>query len=885
MASFTDQIVEFNPYITQIPVDDYVRVGMQKQLEYDRGVKEVQGYIDNVAGLEVIKPEQKTYLQQRVGQLQSEVSQIISKDFSNQQLVDSVGSLSSRIASDPIIQNAAASTRNYKAGLSAIAAAREKGKSGPANEWYFQDQFQKWYSDKDVNSKFSSEFTQFTDVNKKIVDIIKELEPNSQLEDIPYKRGANGQILITKDGLPEIDYAMMEKSTKGLSPERIQMAIRASLDQNDIKQLQLDGMYTYRGADKEGMKKMTESSYSYRLNQINDTIKGLLVNRQTNTGDSEYTARVDAQIEALKDKAENYQQRYKQDVGNLDRDVDGYKSSLYMDNWLSRFGEGYSYSQNSLTYKENPYFMAAERRRENDIKFEEFKVNMQFKAAELALSEQRLNLDRERTEAYKFSLQTKKGKPGEDPALPLTGDAIFGPIDQENLERINEAAFMNSTQNMSDAIDTQRMALLAQIRPDLVSVVRDPSGLTRRYEYIVDGKDPNSVKSEAEATLLKIKDSYDKGQEVEDGAKVYFDNLANTSQRVENRKAAVNKLTADADKTWNLQPLLAKVKPLVMSSGSGATYTLSPQQQVDFNKKVSSALKTYPSAGVGAPGSAYYDQKILNQVLTSPAEKFLYSVINKKNRNDAENQIAEQITNVQRLVNQPAKTIIESRDKYVNNAVREITGVSQPVTFPVEAFKNEDRGRAQAVVVNMFNDINSAGKANPNPNYDRKNVSKMLEKANIDNTSFSLVAKGNDDYALRLSNTDITNEPREIDITKSQAQSLFGANKFLDDFQSIREALQLTRGTGRVTTDVSGQGRSSAFSLKNGLVNNYGVKYHVEEPLKDGGLQVRLYIYDKSEEQWKEKIANFGQLLNEAQVTKFLSQMSDQYVDALLKKP
>ena len=62
MASFTDQVPQFNPYISQLPVEAMVKVGMQKQAQYDAGVQKVQQYIDNVAGLDV-SDKHKSYLQ------------------------------------------------------------------------------------------------------------------------------------------------------------------------------------------------------------------------------------------------------------------------------------------------------------------------------------------------------------------------------------------------------------------------------------------------------------------------------------------------------------------------------------------------------------------------------------------------------------------------------------------------------------------------------------------------------------------------------------------------------------------------------------------------------------------------------------------------------
>lgn len=870
--------MNFNPYFSQIPVDDYVRVGMIKQGEYDAGVHKVQSYIDSVSGIDVIKPEQKDYLQQRVQQLEGEVSKIVSRDFSNQQIVNSVGNLASKIASDPIIQSAEASTKAYRAGSAAMKKARDEGKSSPSNEWLFNKQFTDWYNDRDVTSAFKGQFNPYTDVNKKVVDIIRALEPNAQIEDIPFKRGTGGEIVLGADGIPEIDFAMMEKSSKTLTPERIQAALRANLDQNDLRQLQIDGMYTYRGYDKAGMKGITDQSYNYRLGQINSAIQGLMLDRQTNVSDTQHVAQVDAKIAALKQRAEQYQQNYKRDIGNLDKDPEGFKGNLYTDSWLTRFGDGFAYAQNSLTYKENPYFMAAERRRENDIKFQEFLVNKQFEAARIAIDQERLAIERDRANTYKLLAKAKlKSEGGGDEfGLPLTGDVILDAIPMDELERITQDTFVGDTEVMSQGIDSQKMALLAQVRPDLVGVVRDADGKNPRYEYLVQGKNPTAVKSEAEASLLKIKDSYDKGEDVPDGAKVYFQNLGNTSERVENRKFALGEIMKDANSKWDVNSLLRKVSPLRVGN-----QVMSPQQQMEFNQKLEQVSRQVRDE----KGDSYtsYDSQKAAQLMTSPAEKRLFDLVRqpKYALNPEEKNLVNRIEGVRNAVNEPAKKFIEGRQTYIGNAMRSIVSVSQPTEFPLEAFKNEMKGRAQSVVVNLFNNIVKEDKGNTNPYYDKKDISSMLEDQD---TKFALVSRGPGRYAVRLSNTKVSNEPREMDITAVQAENLFGAGKFINDFQGIKEGLDLTRNKGKVTTDVRGLGRESAFSVQNGLLNKYGVKYHVEEPLKNGGLQLKLYIYDKANKKWEERDATFGQLLNEAQVTRFISLMSDQYIDGLLQQ-
>lgn len=890
MASFTDQLVAFNPYVQQIPVDDYVRVGMVKQQQYNQGVEKVQGYIDSVAGLEIIKPEQKDYLNQRITNLQQEVGKVVQADFSNQQLVNSVGSLTSKIANDPIIQTSVASTQTYKQGLAAMKEAREKGKSSVSNEWEFSDQFQKWYNDKDATTRFTGSYTPYTDVTTKISGIIKALEPNSQIEDNPFKRGARGEILMDKDGLPMIDWAMIEKGSTSLTPERIQAAISANLDQNDLNQLRIDGRYSYRGRDAQGMKAITDQTYQHKLDQVNDIIQGLMVERATANNDPRIAAQLDAQIQAYKDKAVGYQNSYGQEIAAINNNLEGYKGSMYTQNWLTRFGNGYAYAKNSLTYKENPYFMAAERRRENDIKFQEFMLDQRWKAEDAAIRREQLKISWYNAESSRMSAEASAAKKAAKVApgfgIPLS-DAILEPIQQEELKQISVNSFLADTKVISDEIDTQKMAMLAQ-NTDLVVLKKDKDGKNPHYEYNVGGKDPNTVINAATSAVERLKAAYDKDpNSVDDGTRTYFRNLANADQVVQNRKFALNKLTEEGEQEHPLGPVLGRIPPMRIQFPGRDPMYMSPKEQLDFNTKMSSVVKSRPSLGVGAPGGTYYDDETASKIFITPTEKYVYSVMRKHAAgsplNEGEKQIAKRLGDVQMQANLPAQGVISARNNYMNNAVMNLVGAQQPVSFTLEAFEAPDRNRAKAVASRLVNTIIAEDKENPNPRYNEEKVKEMLgEKAT--NTSYSLVSKGRGRYALGLSNTEVTGDPVEMDISRQQAEELFGQGKFLDDFYNIRQSIQLTKNTGKWTTDVRGAGSESAFNLQNGLLNRYSVKYHVEDPLKNGGLQVRMYIYDKIGKQWlPERTANFGQLLNEAQVTKFLSNIGDQYIDATLQ--
>ena len=100
MASFTDAITQFNPYVSQLPVEAMMKVGMQKQAQYEEGYKKIQGEIDRVVGLDIMRDVDKEYLQSKLDELGGNLRTYAAGDFSNFQLVNSVGGMARQVGKD-----------------------------------------------------------------------------------------------------------------------------------------------------------------------------------------------------------------------------------------------------------------------------------------------------------------------------------------------------------------------------------------------------------------------------------------------------------------------------------------------------------------------------------------------------------------------------------------------------------------------------------------------------------------------------------------------------------------------------------------------------------------------------------------------------------------
>jgi hypothetical protein len=462
MASFTDAISTFNPYVSQLPViEEMSKVGMERQGKYDQGIQKIQGQIDNVAGMDVIKGEHKAYLQTKLNELGSNLKKVAASDFSNFQLVNSVGGMASQIIKDPTIEGAVYSTQKFRKEQAKQEAAQKAGKSSPENEWYFNNQFQSWLGNKDINSRFNGEYVQYTDVNKKLNDVVDKVHEADNSIDQPNMRDAQGNTLYYKTvevtdakgkkvpqttvstdpqsgGQTRIDDVMLRIKTKGKSAEKILNTFYDNLDENDKRQLMITGAYHYKGATADTFKKDIIGNYDANKKILSDAIVDMSVELVSNTKlTTVQKAEITANIGKLNKKLSSgtLEAGLQKDLSGINNipNIEDYKGKLYSQKYLTKFAQDRAYQDKQTELLTNPYFQADMEKKTLQFRYDDANRQQKNFNADYALKVKNAEFEHLKWETE----QTNKAAEKLLNAPVVTPGAISTDIDTPSLGKLN----------------------------------------------------------------------------------------------------------------------------------------------------------------------------------------------------------------------------------------------------------------------------------------------------------------------------------------------------------------------------------------------------------------------------------------------------------------
>ena len=355
MASWTDAITQFNHYVSTLPVDAMVKVGMQKQALYEQGVQKIQSQIDQVAGLDVLRDVDKNYLQTKLNELGNNLTSVAAADFSNFQLVNSVAGMTKQIARDKNVQNAVSSTAFYRKQASLMEDAIKEGKSSQANIYDFNKKANDYISSTDLNKTFSDRYTPYSDVKKKALDAIKLLHPKLQGYDMPFVRDKSGNI----DTRYYAD-AMERLKIEGIDEGQIKQAIYATLTPDDVNQLAIDARYQFRDVTPDKLGDVAYSNYESGLNNAKENLN-LLYNMKKTNGDPDKGKEIDNNIAYYQgllgktpEEGSLYKQ-YMQNIENISTNPDAVKAEIYKDGFVKEFANAFTWKNQESYRIASPY--------------------------------------------------------------------------------------------------------------------------------------------------------------------------------------------------------------------------------------------------------------------------------------------------------------------------------------------------------------------------------------------------------------------------------------------------------------------------------------------------------------------------------------------------
>ena len=668
MSSFTDtNLPQFKPYVSEMSPEIFHEVGQQKQQQYNQGVQLVQNQINNVAGLDVLRPNDKDYLHSKLNELGSNITGFLASDFSDNQLVNSVSGMANSVAKDGRIQNAVFSTQVYRNGVSDMKQAQKDGKSSPDNEWWFNKQAESYLNNQDPNATFNGRYVPYKDLNEKGLKVLKSLVE----EGVGKEHFIESMFTTDKDGKSTTTYAdaMQKVIESGIPKEKIEAALRASLDEGDMQQLQISSAYHYRDYDGQRMINETTSNFNSKVAYASDMITKLSAKALTYKNDTQNYNDTVASINYYNNliaKGGTLEQQYNQQIENINKDVDATKFSLYKETFISEFSNAHDSQKKSVEFLTNPGLTEQNWRADFGLRTNQFRETMRHNQVEEGIQGKKLEIEADKLALEKIKKQKElTGELGHTAygALPTDVSKMT-----ENLQ--NEINSDNQTydEKLKSLTKTLNEQAAANFSSDKTLKQYTIGGIT------YDAKHPIT----SEQAIAAIKNYYDdpniSKNAIPKDIKKYVTDLVSLRQSAMQKDNLLKSTKEEALNDFGIKSISDNLDEKLknsfgLTSNFGETY--SPKELLDFYSKFNQVANKKLNAISEHTGYGKNSEEIIMSILT-PKEKKLYGTYITKTIAEHYSSLAKGYSEVNEKINDKQQEILSKR---IPNYVPKLTEI------------------------------------------------------------------------------------------------------------------------------------------------------------------------------------------------------------------
>lgn len=840
MASFTDQISQFNPYIQELPIQEMVQVGMQKQAQYDQGVQKIQNQIDRVGGIELSRPQDKQLLQSKLNELGSNLKTVAAGDFSNQQLVNSVAGMTGQIIKDENVRNAVSSTQQYKKAIKDREEYLKAGKTSPSNDLLLQQKTEKWFNG-DIKETFSGGYEPYTNWKKEALDVIKAVTKDETIKEdsfttvIDPKTGKSS--LVLADAITRTKYA-------GISPDKIQQALLAGLTPAAMRQMEIDGLYTYSNIkNPEDFKKVIEDRYidnsSFYVDQ-----KTKLTNALSSTNSGSEKLLIESKIKDLDRAITSLDKEKGRLIGQVDAgNLDGAKATLYSTDSIINFSRPFSFTETSVTKEASP---------EADMAMRKATLNQAW-----SIHNDNMAMDREKIRISK-----------EANAIAKLANAPYGgfpdTVDQSLLPKINNSTLTETTNIDKKFIDDSDSAFIKNNG-------RDANWFNQ--QRVAWEKSPNGV----DASISQ-----------------YFKTTEALRRKTESNMSLLVGLRKEAEGQFgSIDQLIPKNAPNInyRNPATGEQYTYTPRDFVDINTIYKKYTKFPLVVGAGNPGPVTYDFIKAKEEL-SPKQFNLFKIRSQQfPSGNAEKVLNNNITNYAKTVNIPYREQLSKVNDYIDEALKTKFTVSQGMSYNVPANTPEQKRS----LVNMLTSAASVGRKQGGfANSPKFNADVLDDIASQENPNVRItVVQGTEIQPTMYKISVLGNKgvSTEFMMTPEQKQGTFGVTFNSPAEQAASPYIDQINKTGGFTTATDGSGRTTPENAFLGPIDfpniqSFGTKANLiqPDPINSPGMyQIRYTVFNPLTRQWSPEISfPTNGLMERDKIVPAMQQTSDAVIFELL---
>ena len=877
MASFTDSIPQFNPYVQQLPVDAMVQVGMQKQKQYDEGIQKIQTNIDNIAGLDVATDADKAYLQSKLNQLGSDLKTVAAGDFSNFQLVNSVNGMTNQIVKDRNVRNAVASTAQLRKQQARKEQAIKEGKSSPENEWMFNSEVNGYLQSTKPGESFSGQYIEYKDVDKKLRELASKLKETDTSIDNPFLRDSLGRTLYYDKkgnsstnplaGEPMLDMVMLNTKVKGVAAERILNNFYDSLDEGDKRQLNITAQYHYKDAtpitfQNDIIKTYNEKKRIYSDAIVDASVK-LAIGNLTPEEQTKLQNGVNEAKKLLYDGGLDKQMNEDMAAVDTEAEANSYKYKIYTQKYLTNLARDISNESISTEYKSNPGFQAM----------------MEKKRFEFDVAKERQR-EREWQAKHILALKDDARKDAEANAnaekiKPIVKDGVI----ETNFDQLTLVNLDNELTTVEKDITSSNLKLGELIVP---GGSREEKLKAANDLYIEYKTNPNTIDNNVQRELLQELDGlnnvYNSKSKIYNTAKKAGDEIAKDITNVLSKQPGlkVGNTSFSAEELYDFErAAVGGYSYDVASYGSagGSSFTMGTGNTSTsyVTKMKDELLSKYKNTKYEYIAKALYD-KYNNPNKVSPNEKIILDVIQKNKIN-------------------VSKTIGDIKNKKRMTEAQVINDLSPEFQVKDIVFNKDntkDMSTIEQIVGMKLAQYNQSG-ALDNTNPGDFNPETLAEIQKDTNASFKFRKRNDGSGELILTSGTVT---QKIPLTYQETSSWLTDYAYVNPISSIKYSVQSSKNKTTNEEDIieASTAGITGFSPLLPNINNTKiapkVRVDVEGSQNNNGgpsdrFQVRLYY--KTNEGWQNKVLNSGGYVNEAGLQELLFAIGPKTIDTLFK--